>query len=266
MYLDDLKLTSSVQEVLKGTRSHILIKSTNDAENLPDTPYRGSMPMYKMDIPKQSFLIDQKILRIASLLGSKSIRIQSNIDSFTEELWSPALNFHFDRGALITILGALKGASNKHTVLITIDAIIKKVKDPILIEMLCQPIFSFNQQDQLKKSVPFLTRMPDETYRISFDIIRYGLELKDIYVSSDRGIGLEALGKLRKAIEDWNNILITQKTNDSKEIESTSICLNNGDILIINNSMLFHGRTAGKVLDIKSNRWLRAMFLGDLIF
>ena len=252
------KFLIELDEFNLGNRSFCIINTGVVESELPSTPFRGLKKMHEIEIPKMELQIDNYIWAVGKYLGGSSFNLQYNIDSFDSSYKSPPLNFHFDRGARYTILGALRGAENKYNVLLPINSI-------------CQELANQSLLSKLKQSVFYDRKLPGETFAIlheakntfqlNDEIIKRQLEFSDIL--SDESEGNLSLCSFLDKIEFYNQRFLTSNTQVEEDKANTTftILLNDGDLLILNNSQVLHGRRSGDVINVIKNRWLRTMFV-----
>jgi hypothetical protein len=142
------------------------------------------------------------------------------------------------------LLLCLRGDSNAHTTHATIDDIIKQL-DKDTIDILMQDEFLTGVDDSFsngqKNNIEFKT-----------SILKYNNYTKEYSITYDsysmRGITLfasHALDQIKKAI--YNSV---------KEV-----CLESGDIMVINNNKVIHGRKSFQPRYDGTDRWLQRMLI-----
>ena len=249
-YLPDLK------ELVNGDKYFCHLKTGITEPYLPKTPFRGLNKIYQIIFPSLDFNLDTLIWELSNYIGGKSFNLQHNIDAFDTLLWSPPLYFHFDRGAKYTILGALRGAANKFTFLLPINHIISGINDKLLVSALMEPVF-FSKAD-VKKFFPLIS-LEQNRFRLSDSLIEEHLEFADIGTFDQ--CGFNAFASFLNIVEYFNQQISNTETKSFDNPMMQKILLEDGDILVINNSLTLHGRNAECLTDIDKNRWLRTMFI-----
>jgi hypothetical protein len=266
----DPSVGAAARAVRNGSLCHLIWEGCGSNEPLPNTPFRGRRPMYAVSLPNRSYEIDLRVVALAAVLGATSVEIQTNIDAIDDSGWSPALTFHYDRGAVVTILAALRGAENKTNVLYPLSAVANELKPSGFVELLREPCFlRLGRDANENQSFPILVEgeKADST-RLSPQIVEGGLELGDIEAPQGSKRHGEALAAFRHEINRLNRVLLECEAPPTCAGQTVSnqnameVCLNDGSLVLMNNALVMHGRRRAPALDVARNRWLRVAFLG----
>jgi hypothetical protein len=257
-------LRRKLNAFITGKQHAFFIEKATEIEPLPETPYRGLERMYNVRVPHLSLEIDFLLDGIIRYLGCSSANNQYNIDAFDEQQWSDALPFHYDRAAEFTLLAGLRGAENKFTVVISFHDVLDLMNESDR-QILCKPYF-YAFSTQLKETVSNLTIFINDAksiFALHPDIYTHQLELADVFANTP--IASTALENLRNLIARLDLDLLSKEIYTPptiyKKFNAKAYGLQAGDILILRNAYLLHGRTAGHVIDIKQNRWLKTIFV-----
>ncbi|WP_268123875.1 hypothetical protein [Roseivirga pacifica] len=258
-----MNLKPQILKFLGHNEPYCFIKKAIGNQALPNTPVRGQLSMSELNLPKQLDLkIDKYLLEIVKILNEPIVNLQFNIDSYDLENWSKHLAFHYDRGARFTVLATLRGLSNKFTAIIPINNIIDHLPDKKVALELCKAQYG-SELNLSKPNFPVM-ELHCGKYVLSSSIIDQGLEFKDLIGLNKKA--QEALCTLLSTITLLDEAIldkeITQWPKEYSKFGAVGFNLLEGDILILNNKMILHGRTCGYVEIPHLNRWLRVIFLG----
>ena len=263
-------LGEAARAVRHGGLCYLTWKRGANVEPLPDTPFRGQRPMFEVSLPDRTYALDLCVIALAAAFGATAVNVQTNIDAVDDSGWSPALPFHYDRGAVATILAALRGAANKVNVLYSVDAAARALKPAKFADLLCEARFVRCDRDYMcNLPFPVLTdlEMAGEL-RLSPQVVEGGLELNNIEAARGSDLHFEALTAFKNEISLLNRTLLecdprlTSSDQPVANRRAAEFCLRDSDLVLINNASLFHGRRRAPALDTANNRWLRVAFLG----
>ena len=256
------ELEGALARLREGERSAVLWKGACTDHPQCDTPYRGLQSLSALKLPSSSFPIDSAALIVAASLKPRSINSQQNIDSFGTDLKVPSLPFHIDRGSHFTILACLRSNDVRSNALLDFNHLASLVARPAL---LFDQAF-FNAQEQKNNPELFAILEHEERgnrFVLSKDLIDRRGTFECGCLSSPSSEHRLALEDLTLQIRSFDELLFDETTEQRKVTQKVldKVCLDAGDLLIINNRIALHGRYAGCLSDPTQNRWLRVVFM-----